>query len=201
MRRRMLTQPGRRRSVEEPQGYLRRPRGNVTMWTRSVRRLSGDATLLLTPLWPVVLDHVILTARVAAVAGHAGLRTSLLDTISLLERERPRVTLFTAIGQHARGILSGNSNDLVVAANSLQSSSRPLLHAGAAEDAGQALASMDRTTEARDQLKRLSIRTPIAEPSPTRGGSAGCYADWASNDAWLLITAQRPAGTASQNPS
>ena len=118
----------------------------------AVRRLSGDVTLLLTPLWPVVLDHVILTARVAAAAGHAGLRTSLLNTISVLERERPRVTLFTAVAQHAHGILSGNSNDLVAAANSLQSSSRPLLYAGAAEDAGQALASLDRTPEARDQL-------------------------------------------------
>jgi DNA-binding CsgD family transcriptional regulator len=118
----------------------------------AARWLSGDAPLLLTPLWPVVLDHVILTARVAAAADHAGLRASLLDALSVLERERPRVTLFTAVAQHARGILSGSSNELLAAADSLKSSSRPLLYASAAEDAGRVLASTGHTPEAVDQL-------------------------------------------------
>ena len=69
----------------------------------AVRRLSGDGTLLLTPLWPVVLDQVILTARVVAATRHPGLEAGLRHTISVLERERPRVTLFTAIAQHATG--------------------------------------------------------------------------------------------------
>jgi hypothetical protein len=37
-------------------------------------RWLGDITLFESPLWPQVLDQVILSARVASAAGDAGLR-------------------------------------------------------------------------------------------------------------------------------
>jgi DNA-binding NarL/FixJ family response regulator len=53
---------------------------------------------------------------------------------------------------HARGILERDAQALVAAADMLQWSSRPLLYAAAAEDAGAELAHADRGGEAVDQL-------------------------------------------------
>src|SRR6476660_1919445 len=96
----------------------------------------GCITLFGSPLWPQVLDQVILGARVAAAAGDAGLRARVLQATEVLERERPAIPLFSGVAQHARGILEGDAQALLAAADVLQSSSRPLLYAAAAEDAG-----------------------------------------------------------------
>jgi DNA-binding CsgD family transcriptional regulator len=115
-------------------------------------RWLGDVTLFGSPLWPQVLDQVVLGARVASAAGDAGLRARVLQAMDLLERDRPAIPLFTGIAQHARGILEGDAQALVAAADVLRSSSRPLLYAAAAEDAGAELARTDRGDEAVDQL-------------------------------------------------
>jgi DNA-binding CsgD family transcriptional regulator len=95
---------------------------------------------------------VILGARVASAAGDAGLRARVLHAIDLLERERPAIPLFTGVAGHARGILERDAQALLAAADVLQSSSRPLLYAAAAEDAGAELAHADRGDEALHQL-------------------------------------------------
>jgi hypothetical protein len=95
---------------------------------------------------------VILGARVASAAGDAGLRARVLQATDLLERERPAIPLFTGVAGYARGILERDARALLAAANVLQSSSRPFLYAGAAEDAGAELARTDRGDEALDQL-------------------------------------------------
>ena len=118
----------------------------------AMRWLGGDITLFGTPLTPEVLDQVILSARVASAAGDAGLRTRVLQAADLLERERPAVPLFAALAQHARGILGHDAQALLAAAELLHSSSRPLLYAAAAEDAGAELARADHLDEALDQL-------------------------------------------------
>ncbi len=115
-------------------------------------RWLGDVPLFESPLWPQVLDRVILSARVASVAGDAGLRARVLQATDLLERERPAIPLFTGVARYARGILEGDAQALVAAAEVLHSSSRPLLYAAAAEDAGAELARTDRRGEAVDQL-------------------------------------------------
>jgi DNA-binding CsgD family transcriptional regulator len=115
-------------------------------------RWLGDITLFGSPLWPQVLDQVILGARVASAAGDAGLRARVLQATELLERERPAIPLFTGVAGYARGILERDAQALVAAADVLQSSSRPLLYAAAAEDAGAELAHADRADEAVDQL-------------------------------------------------
>ena len=56
------------------------------------------------------------------------------------------------MARDARGILERDAQALVAAADVLQSSSRPLLYAAAAEDAGAELAHADRADEAVDQL-------------------------------------------------
>ncbi|WP_084226602.1 helix-turn-helix transcriptional regulator [Mycobacterium shimoidei] len=118
----------------------------------AARWLGGDISLLVTPLLPAVLDQLTLTARVASAAADAGLRARLLDDIDVLERERPGIGLFATVAQHARGILERDAGALVSAAELLGSSGRPLLYAGAAEDAGGELARAQRNAEALDQL-------------------------------------------------
>jgi DNA-binding CsgD family transcriptional regulator len=115
-------------------------------------RWLGDITLFESPLWPQVVDQVILGARVAAVAGDAGLRARVLQATDVLERERPAIPLFTGVAGYAHGILERDAPALVAAAELLHSSSRPLLYAAAAEDAGGELADADRSDEAVDQL-------------------------------------------------
>jgi DNA-binding CsgD family transcriptional regulator len=115
-------------------------------------RWLGDITLLGTPLTPEVLDLVILGAQVASAAGDAGLRARVLRATEALERERPPVTLFAGVAGYARGILERDAPALVAAAELLQSSSRPLLYAAAAEEAGAELARIDRDDAAVAQL-------------------------------------------------
>jgi DNA-binding CsgD family transcriptional regulator len=114
-------------------------------------RWLGDITLFGSPFWPQLLDLVILGARVASAAGDAGLRARVLQATELLERERPAIPLFAGVAGHARGILECDAQALVAAAELLQSLSRPLLYAAAAEDAGAELAHIDRD-KAVDQL-------------------------------------------------
>ena len=115
-------------------------------------RWLGDITLFEASFWPQVLDQVILSPRVASAAGDAGLRARVLQATDLLERERPAIPLFTGVARHARGILERDAQALLAAAKLLHSSSRSLLYAAAAEDAGAELARTDRGDEAVDQL-------------------------------------------------
>jgi DNA-binding CsgD family transcriptional regulator len=118
----------------------------------AMRWLSGDIALFEAPIWPQVLDRVMLGARVASAAGDAGLRAAVLRATDLLERERPAIPLFTGVAGYARGILERDAQALLAAAAVLHSSSRPLLYAAAAEDAGGELARTDHGDEAVDQL-------------------------------------------------
>jgi DNA-binding CsgD family transcriptional regulator len=93
-----------------------------------------------------------LGARVASAAGDAGLRARVLRATELLERERPAIPLFTGVAGYARGILERDAQVLAAAAEVLQASSRPLLYAAAAEDAGAELARADHPDTAVDQL-------------------------------------------------
>jgi DNA-binding CsgD family transcriptional regulator len=128
----------------------------LTAWQRGdvhdAMRWLGGITLFGPPLWSQVLDQVILGARVASAAGDAGLRARVLQATDLLERERPAIPLFTGVAQHARGILENDAQTLLAAADLLRASSRPLLYAAAAEDAGAELARTDHGDEALDQL-------------------------------------------------
>jgi DNA-binding CsgD family transcriptional regulator len=93
-----------------------------------------------------------LGARVASAAGDAGLRARVLQATDLLERERPAIPLFTGVARYARGILERDAQALLAAAKVLHASSRPLLYAAAAEDAGAELARTDRGGEAVEQF-------------------------------------------------
>jgi DNA-binding CsgD family transcriptional regulator len=109
----------------------------------AMRWLSGDITLFAAPLWPQVLDQLILSAQVATNAGDAGLHAAVLRVSDVLEREQPPTPLFEGVASYVRGILERDADKLVAAADALQSSSRPLLYAGAAEDAGRELVLVD----------------------------------------------------------
>ena len=118
----------------------------------AMRWLGGDITLFESPLWALVLDLVILSARVASAAGDAGLRARVLQATDLLEREHPAIPLFTGVAGYARGMLERDAQALLAAAELLHLSSRPLLYAAAAEDAGGELARTDHPDTAIHQL-------------------------------------------------
>ncbi|ETZ28305.1 LuxR C-terminal-related transcriptional regulator [Mycobacterium intracellulare subsp. chimaera] len=115
-------------------------------------RWLGDVILLATPFFPHALVRLILGARVASAAGDAGLRARVLQAAEVLERERPAVPLLALVAGYARAILERDAPALVAAADALRSSSRPLLYASAAEDAGGELSRAQRNAEAIDQL-------------------------------------------------
>jgi DNA-binding CsgD family transcriptional regulator len=138
---------------------VRRGAANVlalAAWQRDdvhdAMRWLGDITLFESPIWPQVLDRVIFSARVASAGGDAGLRARVLQATDLLEREHPAIPLFTGVAGHARAILERDAQALVAAADVLHASSRPLLYAAAAEDAGAELAHTDHPDTAVDQL-------------------------------------------------
>jgi len=141
--------------------YVRRVATHVlalAAWQRddvhdAMRWLGSDITLFGTPLTPQVLDLVILAARVASAAGDAGLRARVLQAIEVLEREQPVIPLFAGVAGYARGILERDAAALVAAADAFHSSSRPLLYAAAAEDAGGELA-VDQLNAAFDTYMR-----------------------------------------------
>ena len=119
----------------------------------AVRWLMGQSTRVITPLWPNVFDQVTLMSRVASAAGDAGLRARVLQSIEVLERERPGVALFAAVAQQARGILERDADALLEAADAL-GTWRPLLYAAAAEDAAAELARAGRDAEAIESLNK-----------------------------------------------
>jgi DNA-binding CsgD family transcriptional regulator len=140
--------PGQRRASAYVLTRAAWYRGDV----HEAARWLGDISLLGTPLFPHALVRLILGARVASAAGDAGLRARVLQATEVLERERPAVPLLAAVAGYARGILERDAQALVAAAELLRSSSRPLLYASAAEDAGTELSRAQRNAEARDQL-------------------------------------------------
>ena len=75
-----------------------------------------------------------------------------LQATDVLEREQPAIALFTGIAGYARGVLERDAAALVAAADLLEASSRPLLYAAAAEDAGGQLALGGREDEALHQF-------------------------------------------------
>ena len=117
-----------------------------------MRWFGGDINLFGTPLTPQALDQVILSARIASAAGDAGCRARVLRAAQKLQHDEPAIPLFAAVAGYVRGILEGDAEALVTAAGKLASSSRPLLYAAAAEDAGGQLILADRKDEALDQL-------------------------------------------------
>ena len=118
------------------------------------------------PLTPQALDQVIVSARVAAAAGDAGCRARVLRAIERLQREEPAVPLFTAVAVYVRGILESDTEALVTAADLLASSSRPLLYAAAAEDAGGQLSWRIARTRRLISSMRPSIPTRASKRSP-----------------------------------
>lgn len=118
----------------------------------AARWLGTDTRLIVTPLLPAVLDELLLCARVAAASGNEQVRERTVQAIDVLERGKPRVTLFTAVAQQAGGILTRDVDALMAAAQSLRASTRPLLGASAGEDAGRELIRSQHPTEATNQL-------------------------------------------------
>ncbi|CAM3121572.1 LuxR family transcriptional regulator [Mycobacterium simiae] len=118
----------------------------------AMRWISG-ISLFEAPLWPQALDLLVLSSQIASAAGDAGLRAAALRICDVLERERPAFPpLFEAVAGYVRGMIERDARALTTAAASLQTLSRPVLYASAAEDAAGELAHIGRSVEALDQF-------------------------------------------------
>jgi DNA-binding CsgD family transcriptional regulator len=118
----------------------------------ALRWFGDDIELFGTLSAPQALDHVILGARIASAAGDAGLRARVQRAVDKLRHDEREIPLFAAVARYVAGILDGDADALARAAELLRSSSRPLLYAAAAEDAGSQLILSDREDEALNQL-------------------------------------------------
>lgn len=118
----------------------------------AARWFSDGMNLFGTPVTPQALDQVLLAARVAAATGDAECRARVLNAARKLQHDEPAIPLFAAVATYVRGLLDHDADALVAAAEMLQASSRPLLHAAAAEDAGGQLILADRRDEAVEHL-------------------------------------------------
>lgn len=119
----------------------------------AARWLGEDVDLFTTPAWPMDLDYVVLAARVARSSSDAGLRQRVLTAVELLERDGRQGTLFAAVALQARGLLEDDRDALDASVPILAESSRPLLHAGAAEDSGLAMARCANRDHAAERLE------------------------------------------------
>jgi DNA-binding CsgD family transcriptional regulator len=119
----------------------------------AVRWFARQNDRVITPLWPNVFDQLVLMSRVASAAGDAGLRARVLRSIEVLQREDHGVALFAAVAQQANGILDRDIDALLEAADAL-GLWRPLLYAGAAEDAAGELARRQHDAEAIENLNK-----------------------------------------------
>jgi DNA-binding CsgD family transcriptional regulator len=118
----------------------------------ATRWFGGETNLFGTPMTPQALDQLLLAARVAAAAGDAEGRARVLRTAQMLLRDQPTIPLFAAVAVYVSGIVEDDVEALTAAADMLVSSSRPLLYAAAAEDAGARLVRSGRRVEALEHL-------------------------------------------------
>ncbi len=157
----------------------------------AARWLGEDVDLLTSPMYCPDIDNVVVATRVACASSDAGLRQRALTAVALLDREHNEQSLFTAVAMHARGLLERDLSALDDAVQRLSELQRPLLHAGAVEDVGLALAHTDRdraverlnlafdiygahesTSDARRtarSLQRLGVRRRVVRPRSRSG--------------------------------
>ena len=176
-------------------------RGSATTSTTRCAGSAATSTCSAHQSSPPAFDQVILSARVASAAGDAGLRARVLQAVDMLERERPAIPLFTGVAVYARGILERDAQALVAAADVLHSSSRPLLYAAAAEDAGAELARADRRDEAVDQLNAAFDTYTRHEALADARRVGRELRGWVWNVALSASRGLKRAGTASPTPS
>lgn len=124
-------------------------RGDVA---EALRWFGDDIEMFGTLPSPQSIDQLILGARIATAADDAGLRGRVRTAADKLRHDAQAIPLFAAVARYVGAILDGDAGGLVSAADLLEATSRPLLYAAAAEDAGRRLAQSGRADEAIGQL-------------------------------------------------
>lgn len=118
------------------------------------RWLADDPVLGAGPMLPLDLDQLRMLANVAIACPRSSLTERIGAAVRVLERADPGAPVIAAVAVHLRGLLEREPPLLVDAADRLRDTSRPLLFAAAAEDAGAALAAARRGAAAVDLLNQ-----------------------------------------------
>lgn len=136
------------------------------------RWLAEDPVLGAGPMLPLDLDQLRMLANVAIACPRSTLTERLCAAVRVLERADPGVPVIAAVAVHLRGLLEREPVLLVDAADRLRDSSRPLLFAAAAQDAGVALAGARRGAAAVELLNQAfdTYRQHGAEASARQVG-------------------------------
>lgn len=118
----------------------------------AARWLSDDPLTALTPALPNELDFLVMAAHAAVEAADRALTSRVRRAADRLAAEQPGNQLFHAVADHIYGLLDADVARLDRAVEQLASSERPLLLAGAQEDAGRQLLTDGRRAEAIERL-------------------------------------------------
>jgi DNA-binding CsgD family transcriptional regulator/tetratricopeptide (TPR) repeat protein len=117
------------------------------------RWLGEEFDPLASPLWATGIDHLVLLGRLSGASSDAGLRQRLMLAIERLEGEYVGAQPLTVtVARYVRALIDDDVAGIESAAQSLAGSQRPLLHAGAVEDWGHALARRGERVAAADKL-------------------------------------------------
>jgi DNA-binding CsgD family transcriptional regulator len=103
------------------------------------RLLADDPLVPAAPLVPCDYGYQPRVARIARKAGVPDLAERAAAATESVDRQNPGVPLFAGLAAQTRGIVADDPALLVDAAHLLQGTQRPLVAAGAAEDAGRVL--------------------------------------------------------------
>jgi DNA-binding CsgD family transcriptional regulator len=106
----------------------------------AARLLADDPLVPAVPLVPCDYGYQPRVVRIARKAGAADLAERAVAVTESVDRQNPGIPLLAGIAAHTRGLLTADPDLLIDAARLLEGTQRPLVAAGAAEDAGRALA-------------------------------------------------------------
>jgi DNA-binding CsgD family transcriptional regulator len=116
------------------------------------RLLAEDPLLPASPPLPYDIAFLLAAARAAVAAGDRKLIERLLPVAAALTASRQAAPAFAAGADHLLGLLHNSVPMLVAAAEGHAGANRPLLAAGAREDAGRYLLADDRVAEGVEHL-------------------------------------------------
>ncbi|WP_127502401.1 helix-turn-helix transcriptional regulator [Actinoplanes solisilvae] len=159
----------------------------------AARLLRDDPLIPAAPPLPADFTFLAMAARVALAAGDKPLRERLLDAAATLESGAADAPAFAAAAVHVHGLLTRDTEELLTAAKLQTAAGRPLLAAGAFEDAAateahddavgwleQALAGFSEAGATADVRR---VRRSLREHGAGRSGPAG-----RSDGGWESLT-------------
>ncbi len=161
---RMTTSLARAMLEQSPPSFRRQAAWLLALQTMAIGDAVGARTWLcalgeeerksILPLFPVEVTDDVHLVRIAIAANDHELAESAVAAAERRSKLNPDVRTITAIAAHARGLLTGDDQDLARAVDLFDDGPRPLALASALEDRGAARVKLGATEEGIETLGR-----------------------------------------------